>query len=109
MESRSYKFSYLFPKAKLTATLHFYLQSDIDRSQNSSNRATVKAPVGGNTQLPLSSKVAASSYRRPGRSRSHIDLPLIHDGYSVRSVLSLTCLWLFFVPYLACFFGDLKC
>lgn len=60
-------------------------ESDIDRSQNSSNRATVKAPVGGNTQSPLSSKLAASSYRRPGRSRGCIDLPLIHDGYSSHS------------------------
>ncbi|KAH6772066.1 hypothetical protein C2S51_010470 [Perilla frutescens var. frutescens] len=60
-------------------------ESDLDRSRNSSNRAAAKAPIGGNTQLPLASKATASSYRRPGRSRSNIDLTLIPDGYSSHS------------------------
>ncbi|XP_057767453.1 uncharacterized protein LOC130987793 isoform X2 [Salvia miltiorrhiza] len=60
-------------------------ESDIDRSQNSSNRATMIAPTGGNAHLPLASKATASSYRRLGRSRSQIDLSLIHDGYSSQS------------------------
>ncbi|XP_042058427.1 uncharacterized protein LOC121802789 isoform X4 [Salvia splendens] len=49
---------------------------------DSSNRATMIAPNGGNTRLPLASKTTSSSYHRLGRSRSQIDLSLIPDGYS---------------------------
>lgn len=59
----------------------------IDLQSDSSNRATmITAPNGGNTHLPLASKTTSSSYHRLGRSRSQIDLSLMHDGYSVRSV-----------------------
>ncbi|XP_042058426.1 uncharacterized protein LOC121802789 isoform X3 [Salvia splendens] len=52
---------------------------------DSSNRATMIAPNGGNTRLPLASKTTSSSYHRLGRSRSQIDLSLIPDGYSSQS------------------------
>ncbi|KAL1553951.1 hypothetical protein AAHA92_14565 [Salvia divinorum] len=60
-------------------------ESDIDCSQNSSNHATMIAPTRGNTHLPLASKTTASSYRLPGKSRSQIDLSMIHDDYSSQS------------------------
>lgn len=66
-------------------TLH-NLQSDIGRSQSSSNRATMRAPTSGNIQLPMEPKMTTSSYGRVRRSRSDIELSLMHDGYSVRSV-----------------------
>lgn len=69
------------------------LQSDIGRSQSSTNRATMRAPTSGNIQLPMAPKTTASSYGRVRRSRSDIELSLIHDGYSVRSVcLPISCL-----------------
>ncbi|KAK6127732.1 hypothetical protein DH2020_038538 [Rehmannia glutinosa] len=56
--------------------------SEVDHSRNLSNRATVKAPFNGNSQMPLAQKTIASSNRRLGRSRSHKDVSLLHDGYS---------------------------
>ncbi|XP_047952262.1 uncharacterized protein LOC125197541 isoform X2 [Salvia hispanica] len=53
-----------------------------DSESDSSNRATMIVPNGGNTRLPLASKTTSSSYHRLGRSTSQIDLSLIHDGYS---------------------------
>ncbi|XP_042062607.1 uncharacterized protein LOC121806569 isoform X3 [Salvia splendens] len=53
-----------------------------DSESDSSNRATMIAPNGGNARLPLASKTTSSSYHRLGRSRSQIDLSLMHDGYS---------------------------
>ncbi|KAK6153944.1 hypothetical protein DH2020_013583 [Rehmannia glutinosa] len=60
-------------------------ESEVDHSRNLSNRATVKAPFNGNSQMPLAHKTIASSNRRLGRSRSHRDLSLLHDGYSSQS------------------------
>ncbi|XP_047952263.1 uncharacterized protein LOC125197541 isoform X3 [Salvia hispanica] len=54
-----------------------------DSESDSSNRATMIVPNGGNTRLPLASKTTSSSYHRLGRSTSQIDLSLIHDGYSM--------------------------
>ncbi|XP_042062605.1 uncharacterized protein LOC121806569 isoform X1 [Salvia splendens] len=56
-----------------------------DSESDSSNRATMIAPNGGNARLPLASKTTSSSYHRLGRSRSQIDLSLMHDGYSSQS------------------------
>ncbi|XP_042002245.1 uncharacterized protein LOC121751556 isoform X1 [Salvia splendens] len=60
-------------------------ESDIDCSQNTSNRATMIAPTSGNTHLHLASKTAASSYRLAGRARSQIDLSMLNDDYSSQS------------------------
>ncbi|KAI3463644.1 hypothetical protein Pfo_020307 [Paulownia fortunei] len=60
-------------------------ESEVDHSQSLSNRATVKAPISGNSQMLLAPKTTASSNRRMGRSRSHKDLSQLHDGYSSHS------------------------
>ncbi|EEF51836.1 uncharacterized protein LOC8266349 isoform X2 [Ricinus communis] len=60
-------------------------ESDLDHSQYSSNRAASKSFSGGSTQVPLSSKAAASNHRQAlRRSLSQKDLKY-HDGYSSHS------------------------
>ncbi|GFP85045.1 putative late blight resistance protein homolog r1b-14 [Phtheirospermum japonicum] len=60
-------------------------ESEVDHSRKLSNRVAVKAPFNGNCQLSSAQKSTASSTRRLGRSRSHKDLSLLHDGYSSQS------------------------
>ncbi|KAL7152822.1 hypothetical protein ABFS83_04G124400 [Erythranthe nasuta] len=60
-------------------------ESEVDHSRNSSNHAIVKTPKSGNSQMPLAPNAIASSNRRLGRSRSHKDISLLHDGYSSHS------------------------
>ncbi|KAL8478581.1 hypothetical protein ACS0TY_030457 [Phlomoides rotata] len=57
-------------------------ESEADHSRNPSSRATSKAPTSGNSQIRKAPMATASSNRRLGRSRSHKDISLIHDGYS---------------------------
>ncbi|KAG8379414.1 hypothetical protein BUALT_Bualt07G0086000 [Buddleja alternifolia] len=59
--------------------------SEVDHSRNSSNRANVKASISGNSQMTLEPKATASSNRRLGRTQSHKDLSMLHDGYSSHS------------------------
>ncbi|XP_011083967.1 uncharacterized protein LOC105166335 isoform X2 [Sesamum indicum] len=58
-------------------------ESEVDHSQNSRNRAYVKAPISGSNQMSLAPMGTASNTRRLARSRSHKDL--VHDGYSSHS------------------------
>ncbi|KAL3617548.1 hypothetical protein CASFOL_037869 [Castilleja foliolosa] len=60
-------------------------ESEVDHSQNSSKRVAAKAPLNGNCLMSSAQKPTASSTRRLGRSRSHKDLSLLHDGYSSQS------------------------
>ncbi|KAL0425295.1 UNVERIFIED_CONTAM: hypothetical protein Sradi_1064300 [Sesamum radiatum] len=60
-------------------------ESEADHSQNSRNRAYVKAPISGSNQMSLAQMGTASNNRRLARSRSHKDLSLLHDGYSSHS------------------------
>ncbi|KAL0397267.1 UNVERIFIED_CONTAM: hypothetical protein Scaly_0175100 [Sesamum calycinum] len=60
-------------------------ESEVDHSQNSRNRAYVKAPISGSNQMSLAQMGTASNNRRLARSRSHKDLSLLHDGYSSHS------------------------
>ncbi|KAK4414169.1 hypothetical protein Salat_2829800 [Sesamum alatum] len=60
-------------------------ESEVDHSRNSRNRAYVKAPISGNNQMSLAPTGTASNNRRLGRSRSHKNLSLLHDGYSSHS------------------------
>ncbi|KAL8474620.1 hypothetical protein ACS0TY_031173 [Phlomoides rotata] len=60
-------------------------ESEADHSRNPSSRATSNAPTSGNSQIRKAPMATASSNRRLGRSRSHKDLSLIHDGYSSHS------------------------
>ncbi|KAL0429583.1 UNVERIFIED_CONTAM: hypothetical protein Sradi_0584300 [Sesamum radiatum] len=60
-------------------------ESEADHSQNSRNRAYVKAPISGSNQMSLATTGTASNNRRLARSRSHKDLSLLHDGYSSHS------------------------
>lgn len=55
-------------------------ESEVDYTRSSRKHPNVKAPTDGNNQMHLS-----SSNRRLGRSRSHKDLSLSHDGYSSQS------------------------
>ncbi|XP_073018181.1 uncharacterized protein [Primulina eburnea] len=52
-------------------------ESEVDYTRSSRKHSNVKASIDGNNQMRLS-----SSNRRLGRSRSHKDLSLSHDGYS---------------------------
>ncbi|XP_075514437.1 uncharacterized protein LOC142549393 isoform X4 [Primulina tabacum] len=52
-------------------------ESEVDHTRSSRKHSNVKASTDGNNQMHLS-----SSNRRLGRSRSHKDLSLSHDGYS---------------------------
>ncbi|XP_073296711.1 uncharacterized protein [Primulina huaijiensis] len=52
-------------------------ESEVDYTRSSRKHSNVKASTDGNNQMHLS-----SSNRRLGRSRSHKDLSLSHDGYS---------------------------
>ncbi|XP_073145397.1 uncharacterized protein [Henckelia pumila] len=54
-------------------------ESEVDYTRSSRKNSSVKAPTDGNNQMHLSSS------RRLGRSRSHKDLSLSHDGYSSQS------------------------
>ncbi|KAG8388071.1 hypothetical protein BUALT_Bualt02G0087000 [Buddleja alternifolia] len=65
--------------------IYISLQSEVDHSRNSSNRANLKTPVSGNKKMTLAVKAPASSTRRLGRSRSHKDFSALHDGYSSHS------------------------
>ncbi|XP_011073008.1 uncharacterized protein LOC105158079 isoform X2 [Sesamum indicum] len=60
-------------------------ESEVDHSWNSTNHANLKAPRNGNRQLPLAPKATASSNRTLGRTWSHKDLSILHDGYSSHS------------------------
>ncbi|KAL0380187.1 UNVERIFIED_CONTAM: hypothetical protein Sangu_0083000 [Sesamum angustifolium] len=60
-------------------------ESEVDHSQNSRNRAYVKAPISGSNQMSLAPMGTTSNNRRLARSRSHKDLSLLHDGYSSHS------------------------
>ncbi|XP_073296712.1 uncharacterized protein [Primulina huaijiensis] len=53
-------------------------ESEVDYTRSSRKHSNVKASTDGNNQMHLS-----SSNRRLGRSRSHKDLSLSHDGYSI--------------------------
>ncbi|XP_073018179.1 uncharacterized protein [Primulina eburnea] len=53
-------------------------ESEVDYTRSSRKHSNVKASIDGNNQMRLS-----SSNRRLGRSRSHKDLSLSHDGYSI--------------------------
>ncbi|XP_073274278.1 uncharacterized protein [Primulina huaijiensis] len=55
-------------------------ESEVDYTLSSRKHSNMKAPADGNNQMHLS-----SSNRRLGRSRSHKDLSLSHDGYSSQS------------------------
>ncbi|XP_075514435.1 uncharacterized protein LOC142549393 isoform X2 [Primulina tabacum] len=55
-------------------------ESEVDHTRSSRKHSNVKASTDGNNQMHLS-----SSNRRLGRSRSHKDLSLSHDGYSSQS------------------------
>ncbi|KZV58744.1 hypothetical protein F511_18769 [Dorcoceras hygrometricum] len=55
-------------------------ESEVDYTQSSRKHSNVKASTDGNNQMHLS-----SSNRRLGRSRSHKDLSISHDGYSSQS------------------------
>ncbi|KAK4410791.1 hypothetical protein Sango_0152100, partial [Sesamum angolense] len=59
--------------------------SEVDHSQNSRNRAYVKAPISGSNQMSLAPMGTALNNRQLARSRSHKDLSLLHDGYSSHS------------------------
>lgn len=106
---------FFIPTGNIDCHFTFELQSEVGHSRNSSNRATVKAPISGNSQMPLVPKVTASSNRRLGRSRSHKDLSLIHDGYSVRSAYLVYSMFVHCSSYIhlswwhsECFLGNLK-
>ncbi|KAL0342342.1 UNVERIFIED_CONTAM: hypothetical protein Scaly_1896800 [Sesamum calycinum] len=60
-------------------------RSEVDHSRNSTNHANLKAPRSGNCQMPLAPKATASSNRTLGRTWSHKDLSVLHDGYSSHS------------------------
>ncbi|KAL7114545.1 hypothetical protein ACP275_04G127900 [Erythranthe tilingii] len=60
-------------------------ESEVDHFRNSSNHAIVKTPKSVNSQMPLAPNATALSSRRLGRSRSHKDFSLLHDGYSSHS------------------------
>ncbi|KAL6518031.1 hypothetical protein OROMI_033732 [Orobanche minor] len=61
-------------------------ESEVDRSRNLSNRATVKASSNGNCHMSSAAQnTIASSTRRLGRSRSHNEFSQLHDGYSSHS------------------------
>ncbi|XP_073037241.1 uncharacterized protein [Primulina eburnea] len=53
-------------------------ETEVDYTPSSRKHSNMKAPADGNNQMHLS-----SSNRRLGRSRSHKDLSLSHDGYSI--------------------------
>ncbi|XP_073037240.1 uncharacterized protein [Primulina eburnea] len=55
-------------------------ETEVDYTPSSRKHSNMKAPADGNNQMHLS-----SSNRRLGRSRSHKDLSLSHDGYSSQS------------------------
>ncbi|XWS51368.1 hypothetical protein CRYUN_Cryun12cG0170900 [Craigia yunnanensis] len=60
-------------------------ESDIDHSQNSSNRASMRSSIGGNNQISSTHKPTTSNHRQGmRRSLSQKDLKY-HDGYSSRS------------------------
>ncbi|XWS37145.1 hypothetical protein CRYUN_Cryun19dG0017900 [Craigia yunnanensis] len=60
-------------------------ESDLDHSQNSSNRASMRSSIGGNNQISSTHKPTASNNRQGlRRSLSQRDLKY-HDGYSSRS------------------------
>ncbi|KAL3654949.1 hypothetical protein CASFOL_000735 [Castilleja foliolosa] len=59
-------------------------ESEVDHSRKLSNHV-VKAPFNGNCQMSSAQKSTASSTRRLGRSQSHKDFSLLHDGYSSQS------------------------
>ncbi|GER44016.1 disease resistance protein [Striga asiatica] len=60
-------------------------EGEVDRSRIKSNRPAVKAPLNGNSHMSSAQKTTASGNRRLGRSQSHKDLHLLHDGYSSQS------------------------
>ncbi|KAK9278850.1 hypothetical protein L1049_028429 [Liquidambar formosana] len=61
-------------------------ESDIDHSQNSSNRASLKAFNNGNSKVSSLQKPTASNHRRVlGRSLSQKDLLKSHDDHSSQS------------------------
>ncbi|XVE56637.1 hypothetical protein DITRI_Ditri04bG0026600 [Diplodiscus trichospermus] len=60
-------------------------ESDLDHSQRSSNRASVRSPIGGNNKISFTHKPTASNNRKGlRRSLSQKDLKY-HDGYSSHS------------------------
>lgn len=105
-----YEFFFFFSQKVYISCRTFEWQSEVDYTRNlSSSRkhSNVKASTDGNNQMHLS-----SSNRRLGRSRSHKDQSLSHDGYSVRSlslvyvlfsIVLLTLLW--WLLYIGSFSG----
>ncbi|KAL0355145.1 UNVERIFIED_CONTAM: hypothetical protein Sradi_3961400 [Sesamum radiatum] len=60
-------------------------QSEVDHSRNLTNHANLKGPRSDTYQMPLAPKATASSNRTLGRTWSHKDLSVLHDGYSSHS------------------------
>ncbi|KAH7549753.1 hypothetical protein JRO89_XS13G0076800 [Xanthoceras sorbifolium] len=64
-------------------------ESDLDRSQNSSNRASLKSNVNGNSHMPISHRPSASNHRPVlRRSVSQKDLKYLDDYSSQSSALT---------------------
>lgn len=95
-QERAFLPSYGWRWRKYLTCLWFFKQSDLDHSQNSSNRANTKSVGSGNKQT----RPAVSNQRQVlRRSFSQKDLKS-HDGYSVRLFLLLWLMVLLLLFYL---------